>query len=108
MKCQLESTRERGIEVVAPITENPAVEIFGRPKSNLEVTSVSRPMDEGSRMWCSGTNASTKRFHPKRISFTWLAFTTFTYERDISCTRVGVTVLNPGNSPPASWAKGKL
>ena len=32
----------------------------------------------------------------------------FTHESDTSCTRVGVTVLKPGSSPPASCAKGKL
>src|SRR5690242_10973181 len=108
MKCQLESTRDRGTELVAPITEKFPTVIFGRPKSNGEATPVFSPIDEGSKLLSSGKKPSTKRFQPSRASFTWLALTTFTYESDTSCTRVGVTVLNPGRSPPASCAKGKL
>src|SRR5205085_2767094 len=102
MKCQFESTRERGTELVAPITENPLTDIFGRPKSNGLVTPVSRPIELGSKALSWGKNPSTKRFHPRRAAFTWLELTTFTQDRETSCTRVGVVVLNPGSRPPAS------
>src|ERR1700687_512498 len=110
MKCQFESTRERGMELVAPMTEKPplATVIFGRPKSNGEVTPVSKPIDEGLKLCSSGKTPSTNRFHPKRASFTWLALTTFTYESETNCTRVGVVVLKPGRSPQANCANGKL
>src|SRR6267378_4548276 len=108
MKCQLESTRARGTEFVAPITEKPCTLIFGKPKSNGDVTPVFSPIDEGSKLRSSGKKPSTNRFHPRRASFTWFAFITFTYESEINCTRVGVIVLKPGSSPPANWANGKL
>ena len=49
----------------------------------------------------SGKNPSAKRFHPRRASFTWLEFTTLTYEIETSWTRVGVCVLKPGKKPAA-------
>src|SRR5215813_2641302 len=94
-KCQLESTRARGTEFVAPITEKPATLIFGNPKSNGDVTPVFRPIEEGSKLWSSGKKPSTKRFHPSRVSFTWLGLSTLTNDNETSCTRVGVTVLKP-------------
>src|SRR5690349_6610496 len=108
MKCQFESTRDLGTELVAPITENPPTLILGNPKSNPEVTPVSIPIEFGLKPLSSGKNPSTNRFQPSRASFTWFAFTTFTYESETSCTRVGVTVLKPGKRPPASCANGKL
>src|SRR5215475_6926642 len=108
MKCQFESTRERGTEFVAPMTENPETLIFGRPKSNGEVTPVFKPIDEGSKLLSSGKNPSLNLFHPSRASFTCEAFTTFTHDSETSCTRVGVIVLYPGSNPPASCANGKL
>src|SRR5438128_11471930 len=108
MKCQLVSTRDRGTELVAPITETPPTEIFGRPKSNGEVTPVFSPIVVGLKLLSSGKKLSTHRCHPRRASFTWWAFPTLTYDSDTNCTRVGVTVLKPGRSPPASCAKGKL
>src|ERR1700721_1490619 len=47
MKCQLESTRERGTEVVAPIGEKPVTVIFGNPKSNGLDTPVSYCIEAG-------------------------------------------------------------
>src|ERR1035438_5163624 len=107
MKCQLESTRLRGTLGVEPITENWPTEIFGSPKS-YDVTPVSRPIDEGSKVLSSGKNPSTNRFHPSRASFTCAEFTILTYDSDTSCTVVGVVVLKPGNRPPANCANGKL
>src|SRR5262245_61316091 len=107
-KCQFESTRARGTEFVAPITEKLPTLIFGKPKSNGFVTPVFSPIEDGSKSLSSGKNPSTKRFQPRRVSLTWLELTTFTNESETNCTRVGVTVLKPGNSPPASCANGKL
>src|SRR5947209_1132765 len=107
MKCQFVSTRWRGTLEVAPITEKLPTEILGKPKLN-DVTPVSKPIELGLRVLSSGKNPSAKRFHPRRASFTSEAFTTFTYDSETSCTRVGVTVLKPGKSPPASCANGKL
>ena len=50
MKCQFESTRERGTEFVAPIAEKPPTLILGSPKSKGEVTPVSNPIDEGLKL----------------------------------------------------------
>src|SRR5664279_190029 len=107
MKCQLESTRLRGTLAVAPITEKPPTEIFGNPKL-YDVTPVSRPIDEGSKVLSWGKNPSTNRFQPKRASFTWDEFTILTYDSDTSWTVVGVVVLKPGSKPPANCANGKL
>ena len=65
-------------------------------------------MDAGLKVWSSGKKPSTKRFQPRRASFTCAEFTTFTHDSETSCTVVGVMVLNPGSKPPANWAKGKL
>src|SRR5438270_9609515 len=109
MKCQFESTRERGTEVVAPITEKAplATLIFGKPKSKGEVTPVSNPMEAGLNVWSSGKNPSAKRFQPRRASFKDVPII-LTYDSETSCTRVGVMVLKPGSNPPANCAKGKL
>ena len=50
MKCQLESTRARGTELVAPITEKPPTEIFGKPKLKGSVTPVFSPIEFGSKV----------------------------------------------------------
>ena len=42
----------------------------------------------------------------KRASLTWLDPIVFTYESEINCTRVGVTVLNPGRMPPPVARRG--
>ena len=50
---------------------------------------MSRPMEAGLKDWSSGKKPSTKRFQPKRASFTCAEFTTFTHDSDTSCTRGG-------------------
>src|SRR6516162_8103518 len=107
MKCQFVSTRCRGIEAVAPMTENDPTEMWGSPPL-YGVTPVSKPIDAGLKLWSSGKNPSTKRFQPSRASLTCAELTIFTQESDTSCTVVGVTVLKPGSSPPANCANGKL
>src|SRR5581483_1117799 len=107
MKCQLASTRLRGTPLVAPICEKPPTLIAGSPPSYVP-TPVFKPIELGLKDWSCGKNPSANRFHPKRASFTWFELTTFTYESETNCTRVGVTVLKPGRMPADNCANGKL
>src|ERR1039457_3224959 len=107
IKCQLVSTRCRGTPALAPILEKPPTEISGNPPLK-ELVPVSNPIEVGLKLLSCGKNPSAKRFHPKRASLTSAELTIFTHDRATNCTRVGVTVLNPGSTPPANCAKGKL
>src|SRR5271156_5060737 len=113
--CQLESTRWRGSEWLAPscekgptsITGNPWLEITAPVQSPVVVAAHS-PTLLGSKFWSCGKNPSAKRFQPSRASFTLVGESTLTYEIETSCTLVGVNVLNPGSTPPPVSASGKL
>src|SRR5580704_3094302 len=113
--CQLESTRCRGSEWLAPSCGKPLTSITGNPW--LEVTApvqpatvvaAQRPTLLGSKLWSCGKKPSANRFQPSRASFTLVGESTLTYEIETSCTLVGVNVLNPGSTLPPVSASGKL
>src|SRR5207302_2035149 len=81
---------------VAPKFENPDTRNCGTPKSRALVTPLFRPMVEGLKFWSSGKKVSKNLFHPPRNSISNRGDLTQLYDKDNTCTVVGVRVLYPG------------